>query len=99
MVTEESVIEVMRDVYDPEIPVNVVDLGLIYNLEIEDEVVKMTMTMTAPGCPFGDQISSDAKERILGATAAKDALITMVTEPAWKPSMMTEDARKALGIF
>ena len=99
MVTEEAVIEVMRDVFDPEIPVNVVDLGLIYGLTIEDGVVNMTMTMTAPGCPFGDQLSSDAKNRILGATDAKDAIITMVTDPPWKPSMMTEEARKALGIF
>lgn len=99
MVTEEMVLEVMRDVYDPEIPVNVVDLGLIYELKIEDDVVSVTMTMTAPGCPFGDQLSADAKGAIMGGTGAKDAIITMVIDPAWRPSMMTEDARKALGIF
>lgn len=59
MVTEEMVLEVMRDVYDPEIPVNVVDLGLIYDLKIEDDTVYLTMTMTSPGCPFGDQLKTE----------------------------------------
>ncbi len=99
MVTEEMVKEVLRDVYDPEIPVNVVDLGLIYELSVEDDVVNVTMTMTAPGCPYGDQLSSDAHDRIIAGTGAKDAVITVVTEPAWRPSMMTDDARKALGLF
>ena len=99
MITEEMVLEVMHDVYDPEIPVNVVDLGLVYDLKIEDDVVYLTMTMTAPGCPFGDMLSTDAREKIIAGTGAKDALVTMVTTPPWTPEMMTEDARKALGWF
>ena len=99
MITEEMVLEVLHDVYDPEIPVNVVDLGLVYDLKIEDDVVYVTMTMTAPGCPFGDVLSTDSREKIIAGTGAKDALVTMVTTPPWTPEMMTEDARKALGWF
>ena len=99
MITEEMVLECMKDVYDPEIPVNVVDLGLIYDLKVEDETVHLTMTMTAPGCPFGDALSTDAREKIIAGTGAKEAFVTMVTDPPWTPAMMTEDARKALGFF
>lgn len=99
MITEDMVLEVMKDVYDPEIPVNVVDLGLVYDLKIEDEVVYVTMTMTAPGCPFGDQLKTDAQEKIIAGTGAKDAEVTMVTDPPWNPTMMTEEARHALGMF
>lgn len=99
MVTEEMVLDVLHDVYDPEIPVNVVDLGLIYDLKVEDDEVYVTMTMTAPGCPFGDVLSSDARERIVAGTGAKEAHITMVTSPPWSPEMMSEEARKALGWF
>ena len=93
------VLDAMRDVYDPEIPVNVVDLGLIYDMKIEDEVVHVTMTMTAPGCPFGDALSTDAREKVIAGTGAVDAIVTMVTDPPWSPAMMTEEARKALGMF
>ena len=99
MITEEMVLEAMRDVYDPEIPVNVVDLGLIYDLKVEGDVVHLTMTMTAPGCPFGDALQADATEKIIGGTGAKDAQVTMVTEPPWSPELMSDDARKALGMY
>lgn len=99
MVTEEMVLDVMRDVYDPEIPVNVVDLGLVYDLKVEDDYVYVTMTMTAPGCPFGDQLKSETRERIISGTGAKEAEVTMVIDPPWNPTMMTDDARKALGMY
>ncbi|MSQ27133.1 MAG: DUF59 domain-containing protein [Dehalococcoidia bacterium] len=99
MITEEMVLEVMKDVYDPEIPVNVVDLGLVYDLKVEDDYVYITLTMTSPGCPFGDQLKTETRERIISGTGAKEAEVTMVIEPPWNPSMMTDDARKALGMF
>ncbi|MBI2888215.1 MAG: metal-sulfur cluster assembly factor [Chloroflexi bacterium] len=99
MVTEEMVLEAMKDVYDPEIPVNVVDLGLVYDLRVEGDVVHVTMTMTAPGCPFGDHLAMDAREKIIAGTGARDAQVTMVTSPPWTPEMMSDDARKALGWF
>ncbi|MEK7214471.1 MAG: iron-sulfur cluster assembly protein [Chloroflexota bacterium] len=99
MITEEMVLDVMKDVYDPEIPVNVVDLGLVYDLKVEDDYVYVTMTMTAPGCPFGDQLKTETRERIISGTGAKEAEVTMVIDPPWNPSMMTDDARKALGMY
>lgn len=99
MLTEEMVLEVLHDVYDPEIPVNIVDLGLIYDLKVENDEVYVTMTMTAPGCPFGDVLATDARERIIVGTGAKEAYITVVTDPPWTPDKMTDDARKALGWF
>ena len=100
MITDDMILEAMRDVYDPEIPVNVVDLGLIYDMQVDDEeVVHLTMTMTAPGCPFGDALSNDARDKIIAGTGAKDAIVTMVTDPPWTPALMTDDARKALGMF
>lgn len=97
MITEEAVMEVLKDVYDPEIPVNVVDLGLIYDLKIEGDVVHVTMTMTAPGCPFHEQLSFDAREKILAGTGAKDAEIDIVWDPPWTPDRITEDGKKMLG--
>ena len=99
MITEEMVLEAMRDVYDPEIPVNVVDLGLIYDLKVEDDEVHITLTMTAPGCAFGDALSADAREKIIAGTGAREAYVTMVIDPPWTPELMSEDARKALGFF
>lgn len=99
MITEEMVLDAMRDVYDPEIPVDVVDLGLIYDVKVEDDVVYLTMTMTAPGCAFGDALQADATEKIIAGTGAREATVTMVTEPAWSPELMSDDGRKALGMY
>ncbi len=99
MITEELVLDALRDVYDPEIPVNVVDLGLIYEMKIEEDEVYLTMTMTAPGCPFGDQLKSDARDRVIAGSGAKEVYVTMVTNPPWTPALMSEDAKKALGFF
>ncbi|MBI4496807.1 MAG: metal-sulfur cluster assembly factor [Chloroflexi bacterium] len=98
-ITEEQVLEVLRDVYDPEIPVNVVDLGLVYGVEILDDMVRVTMTMTAPGCPFHTQLSMDAQERIIAGTGAKDAEVEIVWDPPWTPDRITEEGRALLGWF
>ncbi len=98
-VTEDQVIEVLRDVYDPEIPVNVVDLGLVYGLEIVDDVVHLSLTMTAPGCPFHGALTQDAHDKIMEGTEAKDADIEIVWDPPWTPERMTEEGRAALGWF
>ena len=66
MVTEEEVYEVLRECYDPEIPVNVLDLGLVYGVSIQDDVVLITMTLTAPGCSMGGMISRDIEDKLLG---------------------------------
>lgn len=97
MITEEAVMEVLKDVYDPEIPVNVVDLGLVYDLKVEDDVVHVTMTMTAPGCPFHTELSNDAREKILAGTGARDAEIDIVWDPPWTPDRISDDGKKMLG--
>ncbi|MCX6022080.1 MAG: metal-sulfur cluster assembly factor [Chloroflexi bacterium] len=98
-ITEEQVIEALRDVYDPEIPVNVIDLGLVYGVDIEGTLVKVTMTMTAPGCPMHAQLSADARDKIVENTEAEDAEIDIVWDPPWTPDRMTEEGKAALGWF
>ena len=98
-VTEDQVIEALRDVYDPEIPVNVIDLGLVYGLEIKDDKVFLQLTMTAPGCPFHGQLTADAHDKIMEGTEAVDADVEIVWDPPWTPDRMTEEGKAQLGWF
>ncbi len=99
MVTPEQVREALKECYDPEIPVNIVDLGLIYNIEVspEDEVL-VTMTLTTPGCGMAQQIAYQAKARAKAVPGVKDAKVTVVWEPRWDPSKMSDEAKKKLGM-
>ena len=98
VVTEENVIDALREVFDPEIPVNVVDLGLVYDVKIEDgNKVSVKMTLTAPGCPLASVVEEDARDKILSVTGAKEADIEIVFEPPWTPERLTDEGRKALG--
>jgi len=97
MVTEEQVREVLSDVYDPEIPVNIVDLGLVYEVKINDDWVGVKMTLTAPGCPMSGYLAQQVKERLLTLPEIKDVDVRLVWEPLWSPSMMSEEAKKQLG--
>ena len=99
MITQEQVYEALKDCYDPEIPVNIVDLGLVYGIEVTpEEKVKVTMTLTTPGCGMAHSIALGAKQRVLAIPGVKDASVTVVWEPKWEPSRMSEAARKKLGI-
>ncbi len=98
MLTEEEVYEVLRECYDPEIPVNIVDLGLVYAVSMQDDVVNVQMTLTAPGCHMGGMISRDVEDRLLGLPGCREANVELVWEPPWNPQMMSETARKKLGI-
>ena len=99
MITQEQVLEALKEVYDPEIPVNIVDLGLIYGVEVTpQEQVKVTMTLTAPGCGMAHQIAMSAKQRVLQVQGVKEAAVTVVWEPPWDPSRMSEAAKKQLGM-
>jgi len=98
-ITKEDVINVLREVYDPEIPVvNIVDLGLIYDIKIENNVVYIKMTLTAPGCPLAglivDYIKNIVKEKI---REVKDVQVEIVWDPPWTPERMSPKARKLLG--
>jgi metal-sulfur cluster biosynthetic enzyme len=98
------VFESLKQVYDPEIPVNIVDLGLVYDLVIEQlpddsgRKVQMKMTLTAPGCGMGPAIAADAQNRMLALPGIDDASVEVVWDPPWHQSMITEEGKKILGI-
>ena len=100
----EKVVEVLKSCYDPEIPINIVDLGLIYScsvLEPEDgkQQVKITMTLTAPGCGMGPAIQADVENKILCVETVDEVNVELVWEPPWDRDMMTEAARLELGMM
>ena len=97
-VSEETVLEVLSGVYDPEIPIDIVNLGLIYGVDIEDGNVHVKMTMTAPGCPSSAEIAAEAKILIEELPGVKSAGIEIVWDPPWDPSRMSEDARQSMGL-
>ena len=98
--SEEAVIEAFRTVYDPEIPVNIYELGLIYDIAIAaDGNIKIDMTLTAPGCPVAGILPQQVADAAAGVPGAGEVEVTLVWEPAWTPDKMSEDARLALGFF
>jgi probable FeS assembly SUF system protein SufT len=103
-VTEELIYNQLRNVYDPEIPVNIVDLGLVYDLKVESLAsggsrVQVQMTLTAPGCGMGDVIAHDAKSRIESVPGVQEADVQVVFEPPWNQQMMSEAAKLELGML
>lgn len=95
---EERIVDVLKTVYDPEIPVNIYDLGLIYKVDVKDEGdVEIDMTFTAPSCPAADFILEDVRQKVDSLEGVKNATVNLVFEPAWDQSMMTEEARVELG--
>lgn len=95
---EQRIIEVLKTVFDPEIPVNIYDLGLIYKIDVAmDGKVDIDMTFTAPSCPAADFIIEDVRTKVAAVTGVTDATVNMVFEPEWDKSMMTEEARVELG--
>ena len=93
--------EVLRTVYDPEIPVNVYDLGLIYRIELNDEATQLQvdMTLTAPNCPAADFIMEDVRLKLDGIEGVTEAKINLVFEPEWDKDMMSEEAKLELGFM
>ena len=98
MATEAEVLEALKDVYDPEIPYNIVDLGLVYGVKIDGGVVNITMTLTFPGCGMGPYIANNVRERILELDDIEDANVEMVFDPPWSPEKISDDVKKELGI-
>lgn len=98
----DRIVAALRKVHDPEIPVNIYDLGLIYELEIEDDSrVRIEMTLTAPNCPVADQIVSDVQSAVSGVEGVSDTEVTLVFQPAWSPEKMSDDGRlelQAMGV-
>lgn len=95
-----AVEEALREVYDPEIPVNIYDLGLIYSLEIaQDGTVEATMTLTAPACPVAGTLPGEVARAIAGVPGTGEVTVTLTWDPPWDKDKMSEDARLALGLY
>lgn len=96
---EDLIVKVLKTVYDPEIPVDVYELGLIYKIDIQGSHVKVDMTLTAPNCPEAQSLPLAVKERIEMLPAVESAEVEIVWEPQWGPEMMSEEAKLAIGYF
>lgn len=98
--TEEKIVTMLKTVYDPEIPVNIYDLGLIYKVDIDEEHnVRIDMTLTAPNCPAADFILEDVRQKIESIDGVKSVEVNLVFEPEWDRDMMTEEAKLELGML
>jgi metal-sulfur cluster biosynthetic enzyme len=97
MASVDEVTEALRDVIDPELGLDFVELGLIYDVEVEGETVKVTYTLTSPGCPIGPQVSEQIEEFVGELDGVADVQPTMTFTPPWTPELMSEDAKFALG--
>lgn len=97
---EKEIIEQLKNIYDPEIPLNIYDLGLIYKIEIDEKNnVKIEMTLTSPNCPVADSMPSEVEEKVKSVKGVKSALVELVWDPPFTKEMMSEEARLLLGIF
>lgn len=99
MVTEESVLESIKEIIDPEIGINIVDMGLIYEVDIDDTTVDITMTLTSPGCPAGGQIINGTQHVTQQMEGVEEVNVNVVWTPRWTPELMSEEAKDELGIF
>jgi FeS assembly SUF system protein len=96
----ERVIEALRTVYDPEIPVNIYELGLVYKIDIEDDNrVNVEMTLTSPACPVAGSLPGEVEAKVREIEGVNDASVELVWDPPWHPGMMTEEAQLELGIL
>ncbi|MEI8115155.1 MAG: iron-sulfur cluster assembly protein [Bacteroidia bacterium] len=94
------IIEHLKDVYDPEIPVNIYDLGLIYNVDVDEtNKANIIMTLTSPGCPVADMLVEDVRQAALSVENVAEVDVELTFDPAWDKSMMSEEARLELGFF
>jgi FeS assembly SUF system protein len=98
---EDKIVEMLKTVYDPEIPVNVYDLGLIYRIELSDDLTQLDvdMTMTAPSCPMADFIVEDVRQKLESIEGLTSVNVNLVFEPEWTQDMMTEEAKLELGML
>ena len=96
---QEKVVELLRTVYDPEIPVNIYDLGLIYRIENNDGNIDIDMTLTAPNCPAADFMAEDVRLKVAGIEGVKTVNVNIVFEPEWTQDRMTDEAKLELGLL
>jgi FeS assembly SUF system protein len=98
MVSKNEIVTVLKDCYDPEIPINIWDLGLVYDISIDNENVGIKMTLTAPGCMMGGMIAEEVKAKVKAVSGVKDAKVELVWDPPWTPDRMSEEAKAQMGI-
>ena len=97
---EENIIKMLRTVYDPEIPVNIYDLGLVYKVDVQDDgTTLIDMTLTAPNCPAADFIMEDVRMKVESVDGVRNVEVNLVFEPEWDRDMMTEEAKLELGLL
>lgn len=97
---ETAVVDMIKTVFDPEIPVNIWELGLIYSLDIDGEAnVRITMTLTSPACPVAETLPPEVQEKVAGVPGVRSAEVEVVWDPPWGPEMMSEAAQLELGFF
>lgn len=96
---EESIVEALKTIYDPEIPVNIYEMGLIYDIQIDGERVDVKMTLTSPACPVAGTLPLEVQAKVEGVPGVGEADVEIVWDPEWNPSMMSEAARLELGMF
>ena len=96
---EERIVAMLKTVYDPEIPVNIYDLGLIYRIDANNGDIILDMTLTAPNCPAAEFIMEDVKMKIESVEGVKSVVVNLVFEPEWDRSMMSEEAQLELGLL
>jgi len=98
---QERVVEVLKTVFDPEIPVNIYDLGLIYRIELSEDTTELSvdMTLTAPNCPAADFIVEDVRQKLEAITGIEKVEVNLVFEPEWDKNMMSEEAKMELGFL
>ena len=96
--TKDEVLEALKEVFDPEIPVNVVDLGLVYDLQVVDGDVDIKMTLTFAGCGMGPYIAQQAEWRVAEIEGVEDVNVELVYDPPWTPDLISEDGKKSLGL-
>lgn len=98
--TEQKIVDVLKTVFDPEIPVNVYDLGLIYKIDVADDgATEIDMTLTAPNCPAADFIMEDVRMKVEGVDGVTSTIVNLVFEPEWDKDMMSEEAKLELGFL
>jgi len=98
MISKDSVMEALKRVIDPELGINIVDLGLIYGVDIKDNKVEVRMTMTVPGCPLASMMVMGAEREIRNLKGVEDVEVKLVFDPPWTPQRMSEDLRKRFGV-
>lgn len=97
---KDAIIQVLKTIYDPEIPVDIYSLGFIYGIEIDDDyAVRITMTLTAPNCPVAETLPGDVRDAVRGVEGVKDAIIELVFDPPWDPEKISDEGKLELGLL